>query len=370
MAVMNKDLQRAVNRNQIIRKILERSAVSRAELARELGMYRSTVSNLVDQLLEEGWIRESDALTVRANPGRRAQGLSINKGRGIIIGLALKRDDLYDLVVSDPVGDILLSETGQLSVPHSEPHTVQDIMNILSPFTSGENEILGMGVSVPGFIDTKNQHIIQSKIPSFGTCELSALLERDLPFPILIENDSRCCAWGKAWRDHRFEKTSFVYLYMTGMLDLGMGLFVDGDILYGAHNHSGEFSQRFERKVNNGFKEFLPALLSQPPKPDRFEREEIRNLIRDFLDIIYILDPARIYLGTGFEAYENFIKEFMRGEKEYGERLFDFARMGEKEAAYGAAAFILTELFRTPDESILFQSDPEHPGKGASPFSG
>ena len=62
--------------------------MSRADLARRSGLQRSTVSAIVDQLIDEGWVIEG--ASGRAARGRRPRFLHLNVERAGIIAVELR----------------------------------------------------------------------------------------------------------------------------------------------------------------------------------------------------------------------------------------------------------------------------------------
>lgn len=58
MPIDNNVFQKNANTSLIARLIWQRKSISRAEVARELGLYRSTVTNISSYLIEAGIIKE------------------------------------------------------------------------------------------------------------------------------------------------------------------------------------------------------------------------------------------------------------------------------------------------------------------------
>ena len=56
--VASSELARDINRDVILEVVRANQPVSRADLARISGLQRSTVSLIIDQLIQEGWVRE------------------------------------------------------------------------------------------------------------------------------------------------------------------------------------------------------------------------------------------------------------------------------------------------------------------------
>src|SRR5689334_18068772 len=75
--VASSELARDINRDVILEVVRANQPVSRADLARSSGLQRSTVSLIVDQLIEEGWVREVG--TVNLPRGRRPTMVGLNQ---------------------------------------------------------------------------------------------------------------------------------------------------------------------------------------------------------------------------------------------------------------------------------------------------
>ena len=73
---------RRINRNLLFNFIRARESVSRADLARLSGLQRSTVSLIVEELIEDRWILEG--ATGRLPRGRRPTLIKLNDQRAVI----------------------------------------------------------------------------------------------------------------------------------------------------------------------------------------------------------------------------------------------------------------------------------------------
>ena len=121
----NAEYTRVYNRNLIVRR-LRRAQLSRAELARESGLTRASVSLLVDELIDEGLIVELEPVVV--GRGRTPAPLAIRHGVHGAIGVYLKRDGysigLVDLdgtrvFVQEEAGCEWLTRFGKISYDFS-----------------------------------------------------------------------------------------------------------------------------------------------------------------------------------------------------------------------------------------------------------
>src|SRR6201995_3247727 len=102
---------RDTNRIIILELIRLAGAVSRADLARLSGLQKSTVSAIVEELLESRWICEGE--TGFSKHGRRPMMLGVNNELGVVI-LDLHPGNAI-VAVSDFSGKFLVQEKGHIS---------------------------------------------------------------------------------------------------------------------------------------------------------------------------------------------------------------------------------------------------------------
>src|SRR5579872_7416225 len=81
------EVVRDINRRIVLNPIRTRQPISRADLARVSGLQRSTISLIVESLVEENWVIEGP--TGRLPRGRRPTFLRLNDDR-VIIGVDIR----------------------------------------------------------------------------------------------------------------------------------------------------------------------------------------------------------------------------------------------------------------------------------------
>src|SRR5579872_1406335 len=81
------EVVRDINRRIVLNLIRTRQPISRADLARVSGLQRSTISLIVEALVEEHWVIEGP--TGRLPRGRRPTFLRLNDDR-VIIGVDIR----------------------------------------------------------------------------------------------------------------------------------------------------------------------------------------------------------------------------------------------------------------------------------------
>src|SRR5262250_131520 len=105
--VASSETARDINRGVVLNLIRRRQPISRADLARVSGLQRSTISLIVEQLMEEKWVLEG--ATGRLPRGRRPTFLRLNDER-VIIGIDIRPTQIA-LALADANGKFTSHET-------------------------------------------------------------------------------------------------------------------------------------------------------------------------------------------------------------------------------------------------------------------
>src|SRR3954452_14906945 len=104
-------LLRQLNSAHVLRAIRTHGPISRAELAKRIGLSKPTVNEVVEGLLGEGLVLETDADGDEqpARPGRPARLLRFRADLGNVLGVDIGANKLL-VMVADLNGDVLASE--------------------------------------------------------------------------------------------------------------------------------------------------------------------------------------------------------------------------------------------------------------------
>lgn len=146
----NQQLLKSANRIAILRKIRMRPGLSRAELAQEVALTKSTVGKLVEDLISEGWLSET-RVVVTGKLGRRPTPLYLDSSRRLLIGASI--NGLSSEVVAMSLG----GKVKELSIMDASG-SVEGVLDTLAgqicelyrKFSSAGYEIYGIGVAAPG----------------------------------------------------------------------------------------------------------------------------------------------------------------------------------------------------------------------------
>jgi predicted NBD/HSP70 family sugar kinase len=226
---------RDINRDIILELIRFRQPVARASLSRLSGLRPSTISAIVEQLIEEKWVKEG--AVVRAPRGRPSTMLSVNAD---IVTLALDlRPDRAILAVVDLSGRFLSRET---VMTYSDPkRTVAHIgerTRILRK-QHADKSFEGIGVSVPGRVHPVTQRLLLAPNLKWHDFDLKGALERETKLQVEIDNDANACLLSELWYG-RLEGVRNAVLVAIAE-GIGTSILADGQLHSGHNGLAGEF---------------------------------------------------------------------------------------------------------------------------------
>lgn len=306
--------------------------LSRAELARKMGLNRSSSGNIIADLTAAGFVREvQEAKPVRSRTIRGA-------GRpGILIELV--PDAAYFLgaeIGVEHITTVLLDLTAAILHCRVEPfdgpsvavdqaiaRAVEQAFEDLPADLSERCE--GFGLSAPAQMDSYGQ-ISTAPLLGWTDVNFAELVKAALPvdLPIMIENDANAFAIGEGYR--RCESRSGVTLFLVIESGVGGGIVIDGALFRGGHGLAGEIGHLLngddgeeleqaiglERllfnygKVSNQkdatFAGFLSDVRDRVPQAVSVAEDWARHLALALVQACRLIDPNRIVLGGSVAA--------------------------------------------------------------------
>jgi len=225
---------RAHNLSLVLRTLHSQGAMSRADLSRELGLTRVTVSDLVAELLTRDHVVELGR-TGKGRPGKPAILVDVNRTGLQIVGLDLAEANVLRAAVMDLDGNVLTRLSTDIADETDEQVTALVLELADRAVAAASAPLLGIGVGTPGIVDTAG---VVLTAPNLGWTKLAlgALLEERTGLPTLVANDADSAALGH----FTFGGGSDNMILVKIGRGVGAGLMVDGRRARGVHSAAGE----------------------------------------------------------------------------------------------------------------------------------
>lgn len=247
----SKDLKRR-NTGIVLSTILSRGRISRKEIARQTGLTAATVSNLVKELLDRGYVEEAGAEDAAAE---RAGGP---------IPILLQIKDTDPVVVGVHVGTTRVRVAGfnlkaEIKCEAEfalDPRLPQDVLitqiserirAVLGKPAADMKSILGVGVGVAGVIDVDTGTVRSHANPNLAGLPLRDLLQQDLGVGVVVNNLVNAMAMAEYWFGNGRDVKHYPLVFVGAVI--GTALMINGENYVGAHQAAGHIGHRI---VNPG----------------------------------------------------------------------------------------------------------------------
>ena len=224
---------RSHNRALVLQTLYTAGAQSRADVARETGLTRVTISDLVAELIGEGLVVELGQRE-DARPGKPATLIDIDRGAFQIIGVDLSEHEVFRGAVMDLDGRIVTrAEVARDGATGESAAALVDAL-VTQLLAAATIPVLGIGVGSPGVVDPLG--VVRSA-PNlgWGDLPLQARLAAATALPVHVANDANVAVLA----EHGATDLDDLLLIKIGH-GVGAGLIVGGRPVIGGGFAAGE----------------------------------------------------------------------------------------------------------------------------------
>src|SRR5512143_1930708 len=224
------------NRDLVLKTIFETETVSRAEIARITRLTRTTVSDVVAGLLEEGLVREVGMGS--SIGGKSPILLSLVKDSRYMISLNLGHDQFCGAVVNLR-GEIKEMENVPVSGRDGE-QALALVYEILDQLVGKQwAPMVGIGVGTPGLVNTREGLVVNAVNLDWQNLPLAQLLQDRYHLPTHIMNDSQAAAIGEYVYGGGYA-TDENLVVINVRQGIGAGILINGRLFQGDGGGAGE----------------------------------------------------------------------------------------------------------------------------------
>lgn len=395
---------------KILDLIRNKGMVTKQEIAKELGINITTVSELINQFYNKyNIIKETG--NGSSSGGRKPKLYSINNELGYIIGLDIGGTNTRG-VLTDLSGNIISYIKIKTKAIEGKDAVLVKIISLVNKLISSSNipkeKIFGIGMSISGIINSfEGVSIFCPNIPGWENLPIKKIMEDEFKIPVCIDDSVRCAAVAEKRFGIAKDHDNFIFISIGK--GIGMGAFIDGKIYRGSMGLAGELGHITVSEdgplCNCGNRGCLEAIASGPGILRR-AREGIENGIvtsiskgmdnsfdKLSVEIIskaagdgdkfayYLINRTGEYIGIAIAAALNLfgcdLVVLWGGILECGDIILDAIKrtvkmralefiskrvriektaIGDNIAALGAAQTFIDKLYSDPRNNILLKS--------------
>lgn len=378
------------NKKQIYQLIEESKGISRTQIAEQLKLSKTTVSALVDELMQENFVVD-EGVSESSKQGRKPNSLAVNNNNYVIV-LNWHKDSLEIALVDSAMNIVLCKEYDM----KKEENALSALKGYFETFRESQCvnlNIMGVCTIVPGMIDEKKDEIISVVLPNEdqGNYKISRLRSMLEGYPLAILNDTACFAYAEMVFG-KLEGEDYIYININD--GVGAAIIHDGYLLSGASGMATQFGHfsvdRNGYSCTCGNKGCLENQIGELALPRLFKEFDIKiekgsgekllfkdlallveegnqnavnlmsKMAEDFAyalcNSISLLHPEMIIVGgIGRKLGSVFIELLKEKMKLFGFRQFVsdvdvvYTRLGEASVVRGAAKYYINKYFKFCD---------------------
>jgi glucokinase-like ROK family protein len=234
-------LVREINLSVILSQLRERAPISRASLAEITGLNKTTVSSLVQALIDTKFVYENGVDT--SGMGRPSVLLELNPSAGYVIAGEIGVD-FVNMLCADFVGNVIWQKTERTRQDMGQQAILNRTLVLLheaSTACSGRcnDNLLGVALGVPGLINYSTGTLLFAPNLGWQDVPLRDIIARHFDGEIFIDNEANLSALA----EHFFgpARSFNEVLFISAGVGLGGGIVRNGHIHRGASGFAGEF---------------------------------------------------------------------------------------------------------------------------------
>jgi predicted NBD/HSP70 family sugar kinase len=224
---------------EMLALIREGRVSTRGELVAHTGLARSTVSQRVDALLAQGYLRDKDRAA--STGGRPATLLELNSGFGCVLAVDFGATAAR-LAICDLEAAVLAEQAHTFEVQPTPEEAVawlgERLEELSAAAGNAAGELLAVGVGIPAPVDTSSGRPVHPVImPGWHDFPFVERLAAELGAPVVLDNDVNLMALG----EHRlsWEQTDEL-IFVKVSTGIGCGITIGGEIFRGAAGAAGD----------------------------------------------------------------------------------------------------------------------------------
>lgn len=234
MKIGSKELIRDINTTLVLESIIEKVPISRAELSKNLGLTKATISSIVQELITKHLVIEIGCGDTSI--GRKPTMLTLNYTAANTICVDLDVTQIH-FMVTDLGGKSIYRKTLCLKEGY-EKHAVKFLIDLIEEYKQSAPSsiygIAGITIAIHGVIH-KNTIIFT---PYYNlSSNIAEELQKYFEIPVFLYNESNLAVIGENIFSTQVENIASVGIH-TG---IGLGMILNNKLYTGFNGYAGEF---------------------------------------------------------------------------------------------------------------------------------
>lgn len=233
MVTGSKELIRDINTKLVLETIINNTAISRASIAKYLGLTKATISAIVQELINKKLVIEIGSDDT--NLGRKPILLSINKKAGYVLCIDIGVDTISALR-SDLIGEDCSLK--QIKTPKNVSNIISVLIDLIESMKLPKNtpyDLVGITLGIHGVV--ANNQVSFAPYYNLAGINLAESLEQHFNAPVFLENEANLSVIGENTFQYDYENIANISVHSG----IGLGIIINRQLYTGYNGRAGEF---------------------------------------------------------------------------------------------------------------------------------
>lgn len=236
----HRNLSRLANTRRVLQELFNQDETSRAEIARNLKLNKSTVSSIYNDLDRQGFIEELRVGSSTNNGGRKPKVVRLDRNYGFVASFNIGTSHLTSMF--NFINGELIQYNRETIADFDILSIMQMVKQALLQMQAADDTkhgLLGIGFSIHGIVN--DNKIIDSPFLQLQGIDLKQYFEHEFHVPVVIENEANLSATFE--HDFYIDSSLKDIISISIHRGIGMGVITNGHLYRGFRGMAGEIGR-------------------------------------------------------------------------------------------------------------------------------
>jgi len=291
----DQSLQNKINRSIIFHYLREKGTASRAEIAKQLRISASAVSRVIDALIKENYVVETEK--IKTTVGKRPIQLQVNSRKGSILGIDLSQDRVQ-VALFDFMGRLLRKYRGfkikgkkdEASKLIRELRSFLDLYIRENEISMAECALQSISVGVPADIDVDTGRILSASLyENWNDINFKELLYNEFNLPVFVEKDVTLSVLAEKNHGQGRDYSDVIFIEISS--GVSAGIIVNNHLVRGSTGSAGQiafsvidFEKTGFQNENKGYLDLYASIQSVKARAVEATKQGKKSALLDMVD--------------------------------------------------------------------------------------
>lgn len=236
---MNNEEMKKMNELDIFTTIHKYKYISRKEIAEVTGLTKSSVTNIVNKLIKQGYFIETGI--GQSTGGRKPIMVTLNSEVCWVIGLTMDAERVSG-IITNFAAEKKYEYTNKINHDWSKDKILDVIFNVLKELLKFDigNKIIGIGLAMPGPYNHETGKLLDlPNFRHFRNINIKDIITEEFKLPTFLERDTQAAALGE-YLFGKVNESNNIFVLTVNFLGIGGGVLLNGKNYRGFADGAGD----------------------------------------------------------------------------------------------------------------------------------